>query len=212
MHLEALTSDQIAVLQGVTSLASVRQFYLAGGTALALRHAHRRSVDFDWFREDSFDDRLLLSELDDVFDGIERLPSGENTVYLRIHGVTTSFFRFPYPLLEPAEPTSWGFGLASDADIAAMKIEAIASRGSRKDFVDLYMLCQKGLSLEAAFRHFDKKFGAERVERYHRLRALSYFADAEAEPMPDMIRPQAWESVVTFFEQGAARLLGEIAR
>jgi hypothetical protein len=102
------------------------------------------------------------------------------SVYVRLLGVTTSFFRLPYPLLAPVEPTEWGFGLASDRDIGAMKLEAVAGRGSRKDFVDLWLLCREGLALEAVFDLFEKKYGTRRTERYHRLRALTYFADAEA--------------------------------
>ena len=99
------------------------------------------------------------------------LPTGAETLYVRLSGVTTSFFRYSYPLLEPTEATPWSIGLASDADIAAMKIEAIAGRGSRKDFVDLRILARSGLSIEAAFEAFDRKYGARRSERYHRLRA-----------------------------------------
>lgn len=207
MHLEALSSDQIGVLDGVTGLPSVGQFYLAGGTALALRHGHRRSIDFDWFRRDDFDGHALVGELDGAFDAVERLPSGAHTVYLRIHGVTCSFFRLPYPLVRPSEPTRWGFDLASDEDIAAMKLEAIAGRGSRKDFVDMYLLCERGLRLEDVFELFDEKYGAGRAERYHRLRALSYFDDAEAEPMPEMLVDVPWSDVTAFFTRESKRLL-----
>ena len=209
MHAEILTADQIAVLERVKPLRALRRFYLAGGTALGLRHGHRRSVDFDWFRPDAFSGRRLTTSLEDRFGAIERLPSGPSTLYVRLYGVTASFFKLPYELLEPVEPTPWGFGLASDRDIAAMKLEAIAGRGARKDFVDLYLLCTKGLALEAIFDLFERKYGAGRIERYHRLRALAYFDDAEREPMPDMIAPIAWADVRAFFEKEAARHLGE---
>lgn len=207
MHEQVLTASQLAVLEALSPLQSLRGFYLAGGTALALRHGHRRSVDFDFFRPDSFDGLVLLREIDAAFDGVERLPSGPQTVYVRLYGVTTSFFRYAYPLLEPLEPTPWGFGLASDPDIAAMKLEAIAGRGSRKDFVDLRMLCRQRLSPDEVFDAFDRKFGAQRTERYHRLRALAYFDDAEREPMPDMLSPFDWDEAKRFFTGEAARLL-----
>jgi hypothetical protein len=207
MHAEILTADQLAVLESLRPSASLRGFYLAGGTALALRHGHRRSVDFDFFRPDPFDGRALLGDLDSLFEAVEHLPSGPETVYVRLRGVTASFFRYRYALLEPAEPTPWGFGLAADSDIAAMKLEAIAGRGSRKDFVDLRMLCRSGLRLEDVFETFDRKFGAARTDRYHRLRALAYFTDAEREPMPDMLSPFDWEEAKRFFAAEAARLL-----
>ena len=65
------------------------------------------------------------------------------TLYVTLLGVTTSFFAYSYPLLEPIEATPWGFGLAGLSDIAAMKLDAAAGRGSRKDFIDLYFLCRQ---------------------------------------------------------------------
>ncbi|MDI7268388.1 MAG: nucleotidyl transferase AbiEii/AbiGii toxin family protein [Myxococcota bacterium] len=207
MHTEVLTADQLAVLEALKRLDGPRGFYLAGGTALALRHGHRRSVDFDFFRPDPFDGRLLVAEVDGAVEHMKLLPSGPETVYVRLRGVTTSFFRYRYPLLEPAEPTPWGFGLASDRDIAAMKLEAVAGRGARRDFVDLRILCLRGLRLEDAFEAFDRKYGASRTDHYHRLRALAYFEDAESEPMPDMTAPFDWEEAKRFFAGEAARLL-----
>jgi hypothetical protein len=207
VHTEILTAAQRTVLDGLKAVPQVSDFYLAGGTALALRHGHRRSVDFDFFRPTSFDARELELALQDAFADLERLPSGEQTLYLRLARVTTSFFRYPYDQLEELEPTSWGFGLASDADIAAMKLEAIAGRGSRKDFVDLRVLCRAGLTVDAVFDLFERKYGIRRSDRYQRLRALAYFDDAEEEPMPDMLVPFDWDEAKRFFTAEAERLL-----
>lgn len=207
MHTDILTAAQLAVLDGLKPIHAVRAFYLAGGTALALRHGHRRSIDFDFFRTTSFDTEDLLLALAHPFGDLERLPGGEQTLYVRLNHVTTSFFRYPYPLLDPLEPTPWGFGLASDSDIAAMKIEAIAGRGARKDFIDLRVLCRTGLALERVFDLFERKYGTRRTDRYHRLRALAYFDDAEREPMPDTRIPFDWDETKRFFTAEATRLL-----
>jgi len=207
MHIEVLTAEQISVLDRLKRLELPPAFYLAGGTALALRYGHRRSVDFDFFRTDAFDAAELLAQLDDAFRDVEHLPSGSHTVQVRLLGVSTTFFRYRYSLLEPSEPTPWGFGLARNGDLAAMKLEAIAGRGSRKDFVDLYWLCRQGLRLERVFALFDHKYGTERTEHYHRLRAIGYFGDAEQEPMPDMLLPFDWNDAKSFFEAESTRLL-----
>jgi Nucleotidyl transferase AbiEii toxin, Type IV TA system len=204
---QVLTATQLAVLDGLKPIPEVAEFYLAGGTALALRHGHRRSIDFDFFRPTAFDVQDLALALESVFPDLERLPTGRQTLYVRLSQVTTSFFQYPYRLLEEVEPTSWAFGLASDRDIVAMKIEAIAGRGSRKDFVDLRVLCGAGLTLESVFDLFERKFGTQRSDRYHRLRALTYFDDAEREPMPDMLVPFDWEEAKRYFTAEAARLL-----
>lgn len=80
MHTEVLTADQLEVLDALKPVRGLQAFYLAGGTALALRHGHRRSIDFDWFRRDSFDERQLLRSLERRFDTVEVLPSGEDTL------------------------------------------------------------------------------------------------------------------------------------
>jgi hypothetical protein len=97
--------------------------------------------------------------------------------------------------------------MASGRDIATMKLEAIAGRGSRKDFIDLYQLCHAGLDLERVFDLFDAKYATNRTERYHRLRALAYFDDAEREPMPDMLIPLDWSQVRVFLESQTIRLM-----
>ena len=209
MRTDVLTADQRAVLDALTPLVSPTRFYLAGGTALALRHGHRRSIDFDFFRPDPFDALPVLAELESAFDDVERMPSGPRTVYVRLRGVTTSFCEYKYRLIEAVDPSPWGFGLAADLDIAAMKVEAVAGRGSRKDFVDLRMLCASGLRLDDILDAFDRKYGTGRVERYHRLRALAWFEDAERQPMPDMLVPFDWAEAKRFFTAEAARLLGD---
>jgi hypothetical protein len=208
VHPEILAPAQLTVLDQLTRVPAVASFYLAGGTALALRHGHRRSVDFGFFTPAAFDGRSLLGALDRVPSELERLPGDDQTLYLRLSGVTTSFFHYPYPLIGARESTPWGFDLASDDDIAAMKIEAISGRGARKDFIDLRTLCARGWTLEAAFAAFDRKYGARRVDRYHRLRALAYFDDAEREPMPDMLVPFDWDEARRFFVAEATRILG----
>lgn len=91
MHTEILTAPQLAVLDRLKAIAAIREFYLAGGTALALRHGHRRSIDFDFFRPTSFDEEALAIALEEASDDFERLPSGEQTLYVVLSGVTTSF-------------------------------------------------------------------------------------------------------------------------
>lgn len=210
MHLEVLPPAQISVLAVLAPVIEDRSFYLAGGTALALRHGHRRSVDFDFFSASKFDPRRLANELDDAFGEFELGTADESTLYAYLQGITVSFFYYKYPLLEEPEPTEWGFGLASDVDLAAMKLEAITGRGTRKDFVDLRLLCRSGLDLDKIFQYFERKYGTRRSERYHRLRALDYFVQAEKDEMPDMLTPFDWEETKRFFTREATRILDEL--
>ena len=68
-------------------------------------------------------------------------------------------------------------------DIALMKLAALMNRGSRKDFIDLMA----------------RKYGAERTNLYQMLLSLTYFEDAEEEPMPRMLEPFDWVQCTSFF-------------
>jgi hypothetical protein len=187
----------------------MRTFYLAGGTALALHLGHRRSRDFDFFRAQDFLPQELLSTLRDG-NGLDVLQEAPGTLTVRLRGVPTSFFRYDYPLLRPLVETPWGLPLADPDDIAPMKLSALAGRGSRKDFVDLYAYAHRVAPLTQVFQRFREKYRGVTIDPYHLLRSLTYFADAEAEPMPEVLDEVAWETVKAFFRAEATRLLHEL--
>jgi hypothetical protein len=202
MHDDAISPEQRVALSALKPAAD-RGFYLAGGTGLCLRLAHRRSIDLDLFREQDFDPDDLLRELEASGIATSNARSRPSTLWLDVAGVKTSFMRFPYPSLSPPELV-FAVPVAGLADIAAMKIEAIASRGARKDFYDLYFICRDELGLEKALDAFERRFAAARPDLAHRLKALTYFEDAEREPEPLLLRPASWADVRAYFE-GAVR-------
>jgi hypothetical protein len=84
--------------------------------------------------------------------------------------------------------------LADERDIAAMKLDAVSSRGSKKDFIDIHFLLEK-YSLSELLEIFEKKYAAIKFNKIHILKSLSYFEDAESDPMPIMLKPILWEVV-----------------
>jgi predicted nucleotidyltransferase component of viral defense system len=129
------------------------------------------------------------------------VATSRSTVHAVVERVPTSLLSFAYPLLEPTQMSQEGVPVAGLADIAAMKIEAIASRGARKDFYDLYFICAAGMTLAEAIGAFERRFASANPDRYHRMRALTYFDDAEMEPEPALVRRVEWRDVRTFFEE-----------
>jgi hypothetical protein len=198
MHDEAISAEQRRALSALRPAAE-RGFYLAGGTGLCLRLAHRRSFDLDLFREQDFDPEGLVHELESSGLAASNVRTARSTLWFDVHGVKTSLMRFSYPCLTPPE-SSGSVPVASLADIAAMKVEAIASRGARKDFYDLYFICTDGLTLAGALEAFQKRFASANPDALHRLKALTYFEDAEREPEPSLLRPATWEAVRAYFE------------
>jgi len=199
MHDEAITSSQRAALSALKPAVALG-FYLAGGTALCLRLAHRRSIDLDLFCDGPFDPESLLDELNAKGVYASNPRSKPNTLWIDVEDVPISFMRFPYPCLLPTEP-GLGFPIATLADIAAMKIEAIASRGARKDFYDLYFICKESGGLQFALEAFEKRYRSAHPDLMHRLKALTFFDDAEAEPDPILLKRVDWQLVRDFFER-----------
>ena len=205
MFRDTLTESQQTLLELLSRIVEVRTFYLAGGTALALHLGHRRSRDFDFFRAEPFVPQDLLGSLRAAGD-IQVLQEAAGTVTVILCSVPTSFFHYDYPLLRPLQQSPWNLQLADPEDIAAMKLSALAGRGSRKDFVDLYVYAQEVAPLERVFERFRTKYRGIRVDPYHLLRSLTFFEDANEEAMPDMLRPIGWEEIKAFFRAEATRL------
>jgi hypothetical protein len=99
-----------------------------------------------------------------------------------------------------------GIQLADERDIAAMKLDAVSSRGSKKDFIDIYFLLKK-YSLAELFDIFEKKYAAIKFNKLHILKSLSYFENAEQEPMPVMLESVPWEEVKKKIVMEAGQIL-----
>jgi hypothetical protein len=202
---EALTPATRQAFQQVARLPFIKSFYLAGGTGLALHLGHRFSVDLDLFSPDetavSPDQRdAMRMLLDDQ--SLSIIHDNEGTFVATWQDVGISFFRLPlYPLVLPPVMLE-GIPLAAIPEIGAMKLAAIIDRGMRKDLVDLYYLLQ-AVSLETIFEVASVKYARVRSFPISATRALAYFADAEAFPMPRMLDRTPWSKMKEFLENQA---------
>lgn len=152
-------------------------FYLAGGTALALHFGHRTSVDLDFYTGKHFDGNKLIKEFQKIFKEDFKEPKiTKDTLWLKIRNTDLSFFRYPYPLIRPLVPYQ-AINLASPEDIIAMKIEAIITRGEKRDFVDIYFALQK-YGVKGILNFFKEKY-PQAFNEYNCILALTYFEDAE---------------------------------
>jgi hypothetical protein len=180
----------LELLIELQKLKSLENFALAGGSGLALYLSHRESDDIDLFSEAIFDADKLLSELKLIGEIKERNRS-ENIFQLLVNGLPVDIVSFPYPSIEPTMQID-GMRVFALADLAAMKLNAISRRGTKRDFVDLYFLLEK-YSLVDLITFFHKRFPSGSIA--HVVRSLSYFEDAERDPMPKMIVKTSWSDV-----------------
>jgi predicted nucleotidyltransferase component of viral defense system len=200
MHEETLAKPTQMLFSKLTESAWLSSFYLAGGTALALRLGHRTSVDLDFFTEPPFDEARLIESLVEI-GWLEIFQKESQSVIGMLDGVKFSFLKYPYPLLQPST-TFRGTQVAAVEDIACMKLDALSSRGTKRDFVDLYCIA-KQLPLLKLLSLFQQKYAAVHYNILHVKKSLVYFDDAEGDPLPDMRVPIEWNKVKEFFKREA---------
>jgi hypothetical protein len=187
----------------------LKDAYLAGGTAVALQLGHRISIDLDFFTPLDFIPKRFAKELSRVGDFREEQAS-KGTVIGKFRGIKFSLFTYKYPLLYPSK-NILGIKIADLRDIAAMKIDAIATRGAKRDFIDLYFIAQE-LPLKNLLRFYDRKFWKLASNLTHIHKSLVYFKDAETETMPQMLKKADWLEVKRFFEREVKKLTHQLLK
>jgi len=191
-------------LAKIAKLDFVQNFYLAGGTALAIQLGHRESIDLDFFSREKFSAQKLKYELSKI-GKLAVDYEDEDTLNGTLDDVKVSFFYYGYAQSFDLVKYENIF-LADERDIAAMKIDTISARGSKKDFVDIYFLMQRH-SLSQLIGFFEEKYKNIRYNKLHILKSLIYFADANDNPDPLMLMDFDWEKIKTFLEQEVRMIL-----
>lgn len=203
---QAVTPAARRALEVLGPLPVLRDFYLAGGTGLALQEGHRVSVDLDFF---SARNALDFASREAVKGAIRaQCPlrvreEKDGTLHLDLEETAVSFFRYSYPLLK--RTVGWrGVRIARPEDIGLMKLAAVAGRGSKKDFLDLYVICRR-LPLSKLFTSAGRKFRDSKDFALEAARALVYFDDADREPTPKVLKPVDWPAVKEYFRRETPR-------
>ena len=176
----------------------LNDFYLAGGTGGAMQMGHRISYDLDFFCNEEIDMDELYRKLVDLGDFKVDL-SNSNTLTGTFNNTRISFMLYDYVLISDFKLYR-DINIASLMDIGCMKMDAIASRGTKRDFVDLYYILQeKNLSLEDMYDFYREKYEGKNYNETHLFKSLTYFDDAEKDPDPKMLVEFDWENVKDYF-------------
>lgn len=159
---------------------------------MALHFGHRVSIDIDLFTHETFDAESLRADIEKEFSVVES-SSSNNSVTGVIEGVKVDFIAHQYALINDVARID-GLRLLNVEDIAAMKLNAIANRGSKKDFFDIFELLQH-FSWDNLFKFYSLKYPSASL--WVLEKSLTYFDDAEAEPNPGGLKGRTWEEVKT---------------
>lgn len=199
MFEDALIKGAKANLALLGKSGLLKDAYLAGGTALALQLGHRISVDFDFFTSKDFVPKAISAKVAKL-GAFKEEQADKGTILGVFNRIKFSLFIYKYPLI--SSPSKYlSLKIADIRDIAAMKIDAIATRGIKRDFVDMYFICKSGLKLDDILSFYNKKYGKLASNLIHIQKSLVYFNDADLGDMPRMLVSCKWEEVKRFFER-----------
>ncbi len=142
-----------------------KNFYLAGGTAVMLRHKHRISEDMDFFSFRAFSFLRLAVKMRKIFK-VEKEERFEDNIDFIIEGLRISFVFFPFQNIRPLENFE-GIKIASDYDIFLNKIYSAGRRIESKDVIDFAFLYRKyQWGIDSVKKDFEQKFPHQSFEIY----------------------------------------------
>lgn len=193
LSLRTIEPHTLELLKALMQEPALCELRLVGGTALALQYGHRSSIDLDLFGKiniDAYELQEILSK-----HGMLRVENETKIIHqYNIDNIKVDVVNYPFDWISPVVEED-GIRLASPVDIAAMKVNAIEGRGTKKDFIDMYMLLQH-YSLEEIIAFYQQKYPNHST--FRALRSLTYFDDAEDQFMPRMFIDDNWEKMKQF--------------
>jgi hypothetical protein len=206
LHTETVEPGTFSLLKKLMAMPSLQPFSLVGGTALSLRYGHRSSIDLDLFYHEKFDQPHLVKELESLFgDNFDyKQQHTQFGVFCFINNIKVDFVYFPHLPIKEIE-TIDKIRFYSNADIAAMKIQAILGRAKKKDFWDLHELLQH-YSLEKIMVWHKQKYPSQMLA-ISIPHAITYFVDADETEAPVSFKNQTWAGVKKGIQQAVRNYL-----
>ena len=211
MHWEVIDKNRYDILKKVIETISLEEFYLAGGTALALQTGIRESFDFDFFVQTEFDENLLIQELEKLGE-LEVTVCRKGTVHVILNSIQFTFLYFENNLVADKIMVEYikGLYLASIRDIAIMKLIAISQRGTKKDFFDLYYVCNNfNITIKDILNMLEQKYDGNKINYAHIIQSLAYFEDAEDENLPKVFIEYDWDTIKKYYINEQKKIYSE---
>lgn len=197
LHLRTILPHTLELLRQLQKLPSVQDTRLVGGTALALQYGHRQSVDLDFFGTLPEDIEQMEEELRSV-GKVDVLKDSANIRIYQINNVKVDFVNYSrYPWIDNIVIED-DILLASPKDIAAMKVNAVEGRGTKKDFIDIYALLHH-YSLNEILAFYDAKYPEHSTLRA--IMSLTYYDDADEQMSPTTFDLPSWEEMKEYIRQ-----------
>ena len=203
LYLEILprATKKALVFLSKQSWLNKSDWYLAGGTALALQTGRRKSIDLDFFtKKPKFNSKTVLGNFLNNNDWRINFEE-ENTVYGELFKAKVSFIAYPFFVPKQNFIQYGAIKILHPIDIAVMKVIAISQRGKKRDFFDLYWCAKNIEPLENLIKRLKIQYPTVAHDYHHILKSLVYFNDAESDPSPEIFFKATWKNVKDYFKK-----------
>ena len=195
MYPDILTDTQKALIPHFELFA--KEYYLVGGTAIALYLGHRKSIDFDLFTYDKIKLKSIKKWKDDLsFTPINTIYEASDQIHFIISDVKVTFMQFPYRVR--CIDSFYGLSIPLLLSLAGMKAFALNRRAKWKDYVDLYFIMKDHFSLKQIIKEADDIFGSAFNSQLFR-RQLSFFDDINYTEKVEYVGEDVQDNIITEF-------------
>ena len=176
MHLEILSKKQQDLLPFVAQFK--RNFYLVGGTAIALHIGHRRSIDFDLFSFGKINRMRIRQKISETRFKHNLIFEDIDQIHFVLNEVKLTFFQYPYEIEHQTKLENI-ITMPSLLSLAAMKAFALGRRAKWKDYVDLYFILRNFFSIEEIMCEAKRLFGENLVSEKLFREQLAFHKDID---------------------------------
>lgn len=201
LYTSTVVPETLALLKVLNEISLLDSFPLVGGTNLSLRFGHRVSVDLDLFTNQPFDPDEIFGAIVKVLPQTRKLDHRGQSIWLIIDGVKVDLILHEYLYIKGPERVE-SIHLLAVEDIIPMKLEAMATRGVKKDFWDIAELLNH-FSLHQMLQFHQQRY--PNSDFGHILLSATYFADAEKEKSdPISLNGITWKQVKSKMEKAVS--------
>jgi hypothetical protein len=206
MHIQIFNQNQTALLPLVKQFK--KEFYLVGGTAIALHIGHRRSIDFDLFKYSPIKPKSLIQTISSFVSEYVITRRVTEQLNVTINHVKFTFYQYPFKI-NATEKFEDILRLPNLLDLAALKAYAMGRRSKWKDYVDIYFILKDHFSIQQISERTSELFGQLFSEKLFRAQ-LSYFDDIDyTEPVEFLVQPVPDDEIKNFLIDKATDIFGE---
>jgi hypothetical protein len=189
---ETVEPATLGLLKQLVGIPELQQFRLVGGTALSLLLGHRKSTDLDFFSDEPFDRELIIYKLSQTFEQFSFQDEKSPRLFFTMINNVKVDFVYTFEKFFDDHVITEDIRFASLEEIIALKMNAIAGRGAKKDFWDLNELLIH-YSFDEIFLAYHQRYPNNSIMMV--AKSITYFVEADLQIDPECFRNLSWKEI-----------------